>query len=357
MSDAAQMPDEQAALDAVMFDMDGLLVDTEPLWFEAESEIMARLGGTWSHADQAHLVGGSLARSAAYLRAKAGPGPAGPAGPAGMAGPAGPAGMAGPAVPHEPAELPHGAARSRQWPPGEATVGEWLVDAMVDRIAARGAAPMPGAAELLADLAAAGLPCALVTSSRRRVMDAVLAHLAKNAGWQRPPSLGGPSRGDPSRGDPGREDPGREDPGREDPGRGDHSREGPGRGDRGRGGLNPQGPSPRDRPGPRSGGRSGGRPGLFDVTVCASDVTHAKPHPEPYLLAARLLDADPARCVVLEDAPNGVEAAEAAGCLVVAVPGVAAVPPRDGRIVVPSLRVVSARWLRQLAASRHRSAR
>jgi beta-phosphoglucomutase-like phosphatase (HAD superfamily) len=345
VSHAARAADEQAALDAVMFDMDGLLVDTEPLWFEAESEIMARLGGTWSHADQAHLVGGSLARSAAYLRAKAGPGPAGLAG---TADPAGPAVPAVPAVPHEPAELPHGAARSRQWPPGEATVGEWLVDAMVDRIAARGAALMPGAAELLADLAAAGLPCALVTSSQRRVMDAVLAHLAKNAGRQQPPSPGGTSRGDPGQGDHGRGDHSRGHHSGGDPGCGDHGREGPGRG-----GLNPQVPSPRGRP----GGRPGGGPGLFDVTVCASDVTHAKPHPEPYLLAARLLDADPARCVVLEDAPNGVEAAEAAGCLVVAVPGVAAVPPRDGRVVVASLRVVSAGWLRQLAASRHRSAR
>ena len=35
-------------LQAVMFDMDGLLVDSEPLWFQAESVVMGRLGGTWS---------------------------------------------------------------------------------------------------------------------------------------------------------------------------------------------------------------------------------------------------------------------------------------------------------------------
>ena len=201
------------------------------------------------------------------------------------------------------------AAEMGEWPPGEVTVGEWLVDAMVDRIAARGAPLMPGAAALLTDVAAAGLPRALVTSSQRPVMDAVLAHLAKDSGWQGPPGRVAPSRGQ----------------------------------------RKPQASNPP--------GQSGTWPPLFDVTVCAADVTHAKPHPEPYLLAARLLEADPARCVVLEDAPNGVEAAEAAGCLVVAVPGVAGVPPRDGRIVVPSLRGLSAARLLQLAASRYRSAR
>ena len=51
----------------------------------------------------------------------------------------------------------------------------------------------------------------------------------------------------------------------------------------------------------------------FPVTVCAEDVTATKPDPAPYLLAAKLLDADPARCVVLEDSPNGVASATAAG--------------------------------------------
>ena len=39
-------------LAAVLFDMDGLLVDTEPLWFETETEVMARLGAPWSKEDQ-----------------------------------------------------------------------------------------------------------------------------------------------------------------------------------------------------------------------------------------------------------------------------------------------------------------
>ena len=58
-------------LQAVMFDMDGLLVDSEPLWFEAETAIMTRMGSPWGPADQQHLIGGSLARSTAYMQGKA----------------------------------------------------------------------------------------------------------------------------------------------------------------------------------------------------------------------------------------------------------------------------------------------
>ena len=54
------------ALRAVLFDMDGLLVDSEPLWFEAERSVMSRLGGTWAPADQRELIGGSLPRTVAY---------------------------------------------------------------------------------------------------------------------------------------------------------------------------------------------------------------------------------------------------------------------------------------------------
>lgn len=53
--------------------------------------------------------------------------------------------------------------------------------------------------------------------------------------------------------------------------------------------------------------------------VTGSDVTHKKPHPELFLTAADRLGLDPERCVVIEDAPNGIEAAHAAGCRCVAV--------------------------------------
>ena len=113
----------------------------------------------------------------------------------------------------------------------------------------------PGARELLAEVKAAGLPHALVTSSERRFMDAVLA-------------------------------------------------------------------------------RTGLR---FDALVCAEDVSVTKPDPEPYLLAAKLLGADPARCFALEDSPNGVASAEAAGCQVIAVPSLVPIEPAPGRMVVRSL--------------------
>jgi mannitol-1-/sugar-/sorbitol-6-phosphatase len=55
------------------------------------------------------------------------------------------------------------------------------------------------------------------------------------------------------------------------------------------------------------------------VLVTADDVVHGKPHPEPFLEAARRLGVDPRRCLVVEDAPQGLEAARAAGCFTLAV--------------------------------------
>jgi sugar-phosphatase len=55
------------------------------------------------------------------------------------------------------------------------------------------------------------------------------------------------------------------------------------------------------------------------VLVTPERLRSGKPDPEGYLLAARELGADPAECVVLEDAPAGVEAGRAAGMLVVGV--------------------------------------
>ena len=75
----------------------------------------------------------------------------------------------------------------------------------------------------------------------------------------------------------------------------------------------------------------------FPVIVCAADVSHPKPDPEGYLLAAAKLGADPDQCIALEDSVNGVTAAEAAGYRTVAVPSVVPVPPRPGRVVLDSL--------------------
>jgi HAD superfamily hydrolase (TIGR01509 family) len=94
----------------------------------------------------------------------------------------------------------------------------------------------------------------------------------------------------------------------------------------------------------------------FPVTVCGDDVTATKPAPDPYLLAAKLLDADPANCVALEDSPNGVASATSAGCHVIAVPSILPtppsliIPPAPGRLVVRSLREVTVETLRALVA-------
>ncbi len=59
--------------------------------------------------------------------------------------------------------------------------------------------------------------------------------------------------------------------------------------------------------------------GLVGAIVGADDVTAHKPHPEPYLAAARDLGVDPVRCAAVEDTPVGVRAAVAAGMYTVAV--------------------------------------
>ena len=58
---------------------------------------------------------------------------------------------------------------------------------------------------------------------------------------------------------------------------------------------------------------------LFDANVCGRDLKHGKPHPDIFLLAAEELGAPPAQCVVIEDAPAGVEAAKAGGMMALGV--------------------------------------
>jgi HAD superfamily hydrolase (TIGR01509 family) len=210
----------------VLFDMDGLLVDTEPLWFETEADVMARLGAPWGPEDQQQLLGGSMERTVDYLLARA----------------------------------------TRPAPPAD--VARWMMDGMLRRAAQGRVIVRPGARELLAEVAAAGVPHALVTGSQRPFTEAVLA----STGFR------------------------------------------------------------------------------FPVTVTADDVTRTKPDPEPYLLAAKLLDADPGQCVAVEDSPNGIASATGAGCRVVAVPSLLPIPPAAGRLVVTSLREVTLDTLRALAA-------
>ncbi len=66
----------------------------------------------------------------------------------------------------------------------------------------------------------------------------------------------------------------------------------------------------------------------FDAVVAGDDVTHSKPHPEPYLRAAELLGVDITECVAIEDSTTGLAAAVASGALSIGVPLHS--PLRDG---------------------------
>ncbi|HOW42055.1 MAG TPA: HAD family phosphatase [Candidatus Omnitrophota bacterium] len=57
----------------------------------------------------------------------------------------------------------------------------------------------------------------------------------------------------------------------------------------------------------------------FDCIVAGDDVKQGKPHPEPYLKAGALLQLSPRECVVVENAPFGIESAKRAGMFCVAV--------------------------------------
>ncbi|MEV1146815.1 HAD family phosphatase [Micromonospora sp. NPDC049799] len=85
----------------------------------------------------------------------------------------------------------------------------------------------------------------------------------------------------------------------------------------------------------------------FDVVVCGDEVDAAKPHPEPYLTAARMLGVPIARCVAIEDSPTGVASALAAGAAVLAVPAEVPLSPADG---VHQLESLTAADLELLAA-------
>lgn len=111
---------------AVLWDMDGTLVDTEPYWMDVETELVQSYGGTWTEQDAVKLVGNALIDSAVLLR-EAG-------------------------VDMEP----------------DAIV-QLLTDRVAQRLRTHGVPFRPGARELLADLREQGIPTALVTMSLRRM--------------------------------------------------------------------------------------------------------------------------------------------------------------------------------------------
>ncbi|MGN6578299.1 MAG: HAD family hydrolase [Nocardioides sp.] len=119
---------------AVLWDIDGTLVETEPYWIESEYELVEQYGGTWSHEHALNLVGNDLIVSGRYIREHSG-------------------------IDLEPSQIV-----------------EELLDKVVARIE-RAVPWRPGAVELLADLRRHGVRCALVTMSYRRFVAPVLAQL------------------------------------------------------------------------------------------------------------------------------------------------------------------------------------
>jgi HAD superfamily hydrolase (TIGR01509 family) len=78
-------------------------------------------------------------------------------------------------------------------------------------------------------------------------------------------------------------------------------------------------------------------PDTFEVVVTGDAVDNGKPHPEPYLVAARDLDVLAADCLAIEDSDTGARSAAAAGCTVLCVPLHVAVPPGPRRVFADTL--------------------
>ena len=209
---------------AILFDMDGTLIDSEPIWFATEVAILAEYGFDLGPEHWIEVLGKPNEVVVSYLLGVSG-------------------------IPLTPEQL-----------------NLRIEDAMATRMSA-GIELIAGAKELLTEVAAAGIPAALVSASTRRVVDSCLGSI-------------GP----------------------------DH----------------------------------------FRYTVSGDDVTHSKPHPEPYLTAARLLGVDPAECVVIEDSPGGTASGAAAGCRVLSIPHGTEIAPHPLVTVATSLESVTLERLRAL---------
>ncbi len=80
------------------------------------------------------------------------------------------------------------------------------------------------------------------------------------------------------------------------------------------------------------------------VLVSADDVSKGKPHPEPYLMGAKLLGANPTECLVIEDAPAGIRAAHAGGMKAIGITSTYPAPAlQEADVVVQSLAQIKVR--------------
>lgn len=87
------------------------------------------------------------------------------------------------------------------------------------------------------------------------------------------------------------------------------------------------------------------------LAVCGDEVARGKPAPDSYLRAAAALGVAPERCLVIEDSPTGVAAAEAAGMVVIAIPHAGPVTSAPGRAVRPSLAGLDVEELRRTSTA------
>lgn len=199
---------------AVLFDMDGTLFDSEPLWDTAIEELAAEYGAVVSAEVRLSMVGRSVDESMLLFHQGIG----------------------------------------QPW--REAAVSAaWIYD-RVEGLFATDLVWRPGARELLHDVRAAGLPTALVTSTNRQCVEVALDTLGRHN---------------------------------------------------------------------------------FDAVVCGDEVAFTKPHPDPYLRAAKLLGVEPADCLVVEDSPTGVASALAAGARVIGVPNAVTLSPMTGLTLLTTL--------------------
>ena len=124
----------RSGLAAVLWDMDGTLVDTEPYWIATEYAMAEKYGGTWSQEHAMNLVGSALLESGDYIRVHMG-------------------------IDRTPQQI---------------------VDELLDGVVALVEDDVPwrpGARELLTDLRSHGVPCALVTMSWQRFVEPILAQI------------------------------------------------------------------------------------------------------------------------------------------------------------------------------------
>lgn len=212
---------------AVLWDMDGTLVDTEPYWMAAETPLVEGFGGTWSHESALQLVGLGLEDSARVLQD------------AGVR-------MSVPAI------------------------IDRLTDDVLHQLRTQGIPFRPGAQSLLADLREAGIKTALVTMSIGRMARAVVELMDFDA---------------------------------------------------------------------------------FDLVIAGDDVTRPKPYPDPYLQACEQLGVEPADTVSIEDSPNGLRSAVAAGTVALGIPNLLSLEGVGARDLWPTLEGRTAADIRALHAA------